>query len=72
VKNKRESVKMVSCQDCGREIGYTKFTAIVNSHKEEMCKTCFFKHINLGFEKLAGKRGGHLSYEVISSLFITE
>lgn len=63
---------MQCCHSCGKEIGYTKFTAIVNSHKEEMCKTCFFQHLNLGFEKSADRRGGHLSYEAISSLFITD
>jgi hypothetical protein len=63
---------MQRCQFCGKEIGYTKFTAIVNSHKEELCKTCFFRHLTLGFEKLPERPGGNLSYEIISSLFVID
>lgn len=60
---------MKRCQSCGNKRGYTKFSAFVNGHNEELCKTCFFQHINAGSEKLAVKRGGNLSYEVVSSLF---
>jgi len=54
------------------EKGYTKFTAIVNEHKQEMCQTCFFLHLNTGNIKMADKSMGHLCYEVISSLFIID
>ncbi len=63
---------MKCCQSCGKDIGFTNFTAIVNGHKKVMCKTCFFQHLTPGFEKLADTRVGNLNYEVISSMFITE
>ncbi len=63
---------MKYCKSCGKDIGFTNFNAIVNGHKKEMCKTCFFQHLNPGFEKPAEKLRGNLSYEVISSLFVTD